>query len=113
MRTAHAQRVLSGTRIAPGDWLLLSYQSANRDASVFDDPFRFNIGRSDAVHSLGFGFGRHYCLGAHLAKLEVRALFTELLARIDHIELAGEPRLMHSILVSGPKNLPVRFTSRR
>jgi cytochrome P450 len=66
-----------------------------------------------AAHSLGFGFGRHFCLGAHLAKLEIRALFTELLARVDRIELAGEPRLMHSILVSGPKNLPVRFTARR
>jgi cytochrome P450 len=112
MRTAHAPWALSGTEIAPGDWLLLSYQSANRDDAVFDDPFRFNISRSDAVHSLGFGFGRHYCLGAHLAKLEIRTLFTELLARIDHVELAGEARLMHSILVSGPKNLPVRFTGR-
>jgi cytochrome P450 len=113
MRTAHVPWALSGTTIAPGDWLLLSYQSANRDASAFDDPFRFDISRPDAARSLGFGFGRHYCLGAHLAKLEIRALFTELLARIDRIELAGEPQLMHSILVSGPKNLPVRFTTRR
>jgi len=112
MRTAHVPWELSGTPIAPGDWVLLSYQSANRDVAVFPDPFRFDVARPDAAHSLGFGFGRHYCLGAHLAKLEIRALFTELLARIDRIELAGEPRLMHSTLVSGPKNLPVRFSMR-
>jgi cytochrome P450 len=112
MRTAHAPWVLSGTDIAPGDWVLLSYQSANRDAAVFTDPFRFDITRPDAGQSLGFGFGRHYCLGAHLAKLEIRALFTELLGRVDDIELAGAPRLMHSTLVSGPKNLPIRFTAR-
>ena len=112
MRTAHVPWELSGTEIAPGDWVLLSYQSANRDEAAFADPFRFDVSRPDAAHSLGFGFGRHYCLGAHLAKLEIRALFTELLARVDHIELAGEPRLMHSTLVSGPKNLPVRFAMR-
>jgi cytochrome P450 len=112
MRTAHVPWELSGTAIEPGDWLLLSYQSANRDEAVFDDPFRFDVARSNANQSLAFGFGRHYCLGSHLAKLEIRALFTELLARVDHIELAGEPQLMHSTLVSGPKKLPVRFRMR-
>jgi cytochrome P450 len=109
MRTAHVPWELSGTAIEPGDWLLLSYQSANRDEAVFADPFRFDVARPNASQSLAFGFGRHYCLGSHLAKLEIRALFTELLARVDHIELAGEPQLMHSTLVSGPKKLPVRF----
>jgi cytochrome P450 len=113
MRTAHAPWELSGTAIAPGDWVLLSYQSANRDEAVFADPFRFDVARRDASQSLAFGFGRHYCLGSHLAKLEIRALFTELLSRVDHIELTGEPRLMHSTLVSGPKKLPVRFTMRK
>jgi cytochrome P450 len=113
MRTAHAPWELSGTAIAPGDWVLLSYQSANRDEAVFADPFRFDVSRKDASQSLAFGFGRHYCLGSHLAKLEIRALFSELLNRVDEIELAGEPRLMHSTLVSGPKKLPVRFTMRR
>jgi len=112
MRTAHVPWELSGTAIAPGDWVLLSYQSANRDEAVFADPFRFDVAREDASQSLAFGFGRHYCLGSHLAKLEIRALFAELLARVDQIELAGEPRLMHSTLVSGPKKLPVRFTMR-
>jgi len=112
MRTAHVPWELSGTHIAPGDWVLLSYQSANRDEAVFTDPFRFDVSRRDAAQSLGFGFGRHYCLGAHLAKLEIRALVAELVSRVDHIELAGDPRLMHSTLVSGPKKLPVRFSMR-
>jgi cytochrome P450 len=112
MRTAHEPWELSGTAITPGDWVLLSYQSANRDEAVFTDPFRFDVRRLDANQSLGFGFGRHYCLGAHLAKLEIRALFAELLPRVEHIELAGEPRLMQATLVSGPKNLPVRFRMR-
>ena len=112
MRTAHRPWQLSGTTIEPGDWVLLSYESANRDDAVFADPFRFDVSRPDAAQSLGFGFGRHYCLGSHLAKLEIKALFAELLSRVDRIELAGEPQLMHSTLVSGPKKLPVRFRMR-
>jgi cytochrome P450 len=109
MRTARDDHRLGPTRIAKGDWLLLSYQSANRDEDVFVDPFRFDVTRSDADQSLGFGFGRHYCLGAHLAKLEIRALFRALVPRLEHIELDGEPSLMQSVLVSGPKSLPVRY----
>jgi cytochrome P450 len=112
MRTAQADTEIHGQAVAKGDWILLSYQSANRDEDVFVDPFRFDIARTDASSSLGYGFGRHYCLGAHLAKLEIRALFTELLARLDHIEPAGEAAYMHSTLVSGPKRLPVRYQLR-
>ena len=68
--------------------------------------------RTDADLSLGFGFGRHYCLGAHLAKLEIKAFFRALLPRLDAIELAGEPSHMHSVLVSGPKHLPIRYRMR-
>jgi len=109
MRTAHADTEIAGIPIAANDWVLLSYQSANRDESVFDDPFRFDLQRADADLSLGFGFGRHYCLGAHLAKLEIKAFFKELIPRLAFMELAGEPSLMHSVLVSGPKHLPVTF----
>jgi cytochrome P450 len=109
MRTAQEDYVLSGTKIAKGDWVLLSYQSANRDETVFDDPFRFDVTRPDASKHLAFGFGRHYCLGAHLARLEVKALFKELIPRLESIELAGTPSLMHSTLVSGPTHLPVRY----
>jgi cytochrome P450 len=109
MRTAQVDYELAGTKIAKGDWVLLSYQSANRDETVFDDPFRFDVTRPDASKHLAFGFGRHYCLGAHLAKLEVKALFKELVPRLESIELAGTPSLMHSTLVSGPTHLPVRY----
>ena len=110
MRTATRDYTLaSGQAIAEGDWLLLSYQSANRDERVFADPFTFDVTRADADKHLGFGFGRHYCLGAHLARLEIRALFKELLPRLEHIELAGQTENTASVLVSGPKRMPVTY----
>ena len=109
-RTASHDTELNGQEIKEGDWLLLSYQSANRDERVFTDPFTFDVTRPDADKHLGFGFGRHYCLGAHLARLEIRALFKELIPRIEHIELAGPPAQTASVLVSGPKRLPVTYS---
>ncbi|MCB0997226.1 MAG: cytochrome P450 [Acidimicrobiales bacterium] len=109
MRTAQQDYTLGGQDIARGDWLLLSYPSANRDERVFQDPFTFDIARPDADLHLGFGFGRHFCLGAHLARLEIRAFFRELIGRLESIELAGEAKFMHSNLVTGPKTLPVRY----
>jgi cytochrome P450 len=111
MRTAQQDYTLAGGQeIAKGDWLLLSYQSANRDERVFADPFTFDVTRADADKHLGFGFGRHYCLGAHLARLEIRALFRELIPRLDSIELAGVAEQTASVLVSGPKRLPVTYS---
>jgi cytochrome P450 len=112
MRTAQDDTVIGDQAIAKGDWIMMSFQSANRDEEVFTDPFRFDIARADASQSLGFGFGRHYCLGVHLAKLEIRAFFAELLRRLDHIEAAGPVAYMHATLVSGPKRLPVRYSMR-
>jgi len=89
-----------------------SYQSANRDESVLSEPFRFDVARTDADLSLGFGSGRHYCLGAHLAKLEIKAFFKELIPRLESMQLTGEPSLTHSVLVSGPKHLPVTYRLR-
>ena len=88
----------------PGDAVLLSYPSANRDEEVFADPFRFDVGRKPNKH-LAFGFGVHYCLGAMLARMELKALFTELLPRLESIELAGEPTFMQTLFV-GPKGDP-------
>jgi cytochrome P450 len=99
----------SGQSFERGDWVLLSYPSANRDERIFADSFTFNIDRADADKHLGFGFGRHYCLGAHIARLEIREFFKELFGRLDHIELSGEPQHMASIIVSGPKRLPVTY----
>jgi cytochrome P450 len=110
MRSAQTQYTLaSGHTFERGDWVLLSYPSANRDERVFADPFTFDVTRSDSDKHVGFGFGRHYCLGAHLARMEIRALFHELIPRLDHIELAGTPEHMASVIVSGPKKLPVTY----
>jgi len=110
MRSARDDYRLADVDIARGDWLLLSYPSANRDARVFADPFRFDIERADVDGHLGFGFGRHYCLGAHLARLEMRAFFRELLPRLATIEATGDTPYVASTIVSGPKRMPVRYT---
>jgi cytochrome P450 len=99
---------LAGRRLEPGERVLLSYWSANRDEAVFDDPFRFDVARQPNRH-LAFGFGAHYCLGALLAKMEMRALFAELLPRLRRIEPAGPAELTRSIFVGGHKHLPVRY----
>jgi cytochrome P450 len=99
---------LAGQRLEPGERVLLSYWSANRDEAVFDDPFRFEVARQPNRH-LAFGFGAHYCLGALLAKMEMRALFRELIPRLRSIEPAGPAELTRSIFVGGHKHLPVRY----
>jgi len=108
MRTAAEDVEIAGQKIAKGDWLMLSYVAANHDDSVFADPRRFDAARSPNRH-LAFGAGAHQCLGLHLARLEMRILFEELLDRIDAIELAGEPKRANSTFVGGLKTLPVRF----
>jgi cytochrome P450 len=108
LRTATQPYRLGDHQFEAGDLLLLSYPSANRDEDVFDDPFTFDVGRSPNPH-LAFGFGAHYCLGAKLAKMEIKALLTELLPRLRSIELAGEPALSHTVFVGGLKNLPIRY----
>jgi cytochrome P450 len=89
----------------------LAYLSANRDETVFDDPFRFDVGRQPNKH-LAFGFGPHFCLGAQLARLETRALFAELLPRLETIELAGTPTSSATVFVGGLKTLPIRYRVR-
>ena len=111
MRTATEPYELRGHRFEPGDMLLLSYPSANRDEEVFDDPFRFDVARSPNAH-LAFGFGAHYCLGAKLAKMEIKALLTELIPRLRSIELAGKPDLTHTTFVGGLKHLPISYELR-
>ncbi|HEY8482607.1 MAG TPA: cytochrome P450 [Spirillospora sp.] len=108
MRTATEDYELRGVTIPAGDAVLLSYPSANRDEDVFDDPFRFDVGRDPNKH-LAFGFGVHYCLGAALARIEVRAFFEELLPRLRRIELAGEPENIATTFVGGLKRLPIRY----
>lgn len=108
MRTATRDYELSGVTIKAGESLLLSYPSANRDEDVFKDPYTFDITRSPNKH-LAFGFGVHYCLGAMLARMEIKALLTELVPRLASVELDGEPSHVKATFVGGLKHLPVRY----
>ncbi len=111
LRTATDDAAIRGQAVRGGACLMLCYASANRDEEVFADPFRFRVDRDPNPH-LAFGFGAHLCLGRILAKMEIETLFAELLSRVDGIELAGTPALVHSNFVSGLKTLPVRFRMR-
>ena len=109
MRTAVQDYKLRDVVIRKGDSVLLSYPSANRDETVFDDPHRFDVERTPNRH-LAFGYGVHHCLGAALAKLEILAFFAELLPRIEHVEMAGAPANVSSTFSGGPKHLPLRYS---
>jgi cytochrome P450 len=111
MRTATQDRAVGRVTIPAGDSVYLAYLSANRDEDVFDDPFRFDVGRPDNKQ-VAFGYGVHFCLGAHLARLELRVFFDELLKRVDDLQLAGEPSRSATVFVGGLKHLPVSYRMR-
>ncbi|WP_206243729.1 cytochrome P450 [Novosphingobium terrae] len=111
MRNAVEDTQVRGQTIRAMDRLMMCYPSGNRDEEVFVDPARFDITRSPNPH-IAFGFGPHMCLGQHLAKLEMRVLFEELLPHLSSIELAGNPRMVETNFVGGYKTLPIRFTKR-
>lgn len=108
MRSATAEAQLRGRTIAKGDRLMLCYPSGNRDEEVFDAPNEFRVERDPTKHR-AFGNGAHVCLGQHLARLEMRVFFEELLGRLESIELAGQPQRSASAHIGGPKSVPVRF----
>jgi len=110
-RTATQDVELRGKQIKEGDALALFYPSANRDEEVFEDPFSFRIDRNPNRH-LGLGVGEHFCLGAHLARLELQVAYKYLLPRIEEIELTGPVSRLHSALVGGVKHLPIRYKLR-
>ncbi|WP_433219011.1 cytochrome P450 [Microtetraspora malaysiensis] len=108
-RTATADTEIRGQRIAEGDKVVIFYASANRDAGVFADPDVFDIGR-DPNPQIGFGGGgAHFCLGNHLAKLELRVLFEVLSERFPKIGQAGEAARLRSNFINGIKSLPVHL----
>ena len=101
---------IRGQEIKAGEKVSIWYVSANRDEDVFDDPFRFDIRRDPNDH-IGFGGGGpHHCLGANLARMEIRVLFEELARRVPKIEPAGETQHLRSNFIGGIKHLPVQFT---
>jgi len=108
-RTATRDTELRGLPIRAGDKLAMYYPSVNRDEEVFDAADSFDITRSPN-HHLAFGIGEHFCLGANLARLEIRILFEEILRRMPDMEIAGEVRRLRSSFIDGIKEIPVRFT---
>jgi cholest-4-en-3-one 26-monooxygenase len=99
---------LRGKRIRAGDNLCLFYPSANRDEEVFDEPFAFRIDRRPNRH-LAFGIGEHFCLGANLARLELRVVFRHLAARLAECEPNGPVERLRSSFVGGIKRMPIRY----
>jgi cytochrome P450 len=109
MRTATEDTTVRGVPIAAGESVYLAYVSGNRDEAVFSEPFRFDVAREPNKH-LAFGYGVHFCLGAALARMEISSLFTELVPRLDSIELTGAPEHCATTFVGGLKHLPIRYS---
>jgi cytochrome P450 len=107
-RTATRAVTLAGQDIAEGEKVVVYHASANRDETVFADPDRFDVGRTPNDH-VSFGFGPHYCIGAHLAKAQMRAMLGQVLTRMPRIRLDGEPVRLTSNFQNGLKRLPVRW----
>lgn len=110
-RTALRDTVLAGQEIAGGDKVVMYYGSANRDPAIFAEPDVLDIGRRPNPHIAFGGGGPHFCLGAHLARIEIEALLREVVARLDGLEPDGTPQWMGSNFIFGPTSLPARFTS--
>ncbi len=110
-RTAIAPTTLAETEIPEGARMILLYPSANRDEAVFDDPYRFDIRRSPNPH-LAFGFGTHFCLGASLARLELRLLFERLTQQITNLRVIEAPTLEANIFVSAVETFRLGFDVR-
>ena len=109
VRTCREPFALRDVTFEPGDMLYLSYASANRDEEVFPDAFRLDVRRENAASHLAFGFGRHFCLGAHLARMEIRALFRELLARARPHRARGRADVDQGKLRAGTEERPDRL----
>jgi cholest-4-en-3-one 26-monooxygenase len=111
-RTATRDTEIGGQPVAEGDKVVMYYMSANRDEAVFEEPFRFDVGRTPNDHVTFGGGGVHYCLGANLARAEIRALMRQLVDRLDGFELAGPVPRLRSDFVNGVKAMPLRFSPR-
>lgn len=107
-RTPVEDLELRGQKIRAGESMCLFYPSGNRDEEIFDEPDRFLVDRNPNPH-IGFGRGEHFCLGASLARLELRVLFRQLIERFDDVELAGDFERVQSSFLGGVKRMPIRY----
>jgi cholest-4-en-3-one 26-monooxygenase len=107
-RTATEACQVRGVDIRAGDQLALYFASANRDEEVFDDPFAFRVDRRPNPH-LAFGFGEHFCMGAHLARVELETIFRHLIERLESFELSGPVERLGSAVNGSIKHLPLRY----
>jgi cytochrome P450 len=107
-RTAMEDTEIRGQKIRAGEAMCLFYPSANRDEEVFDVPFEFHVDRKPNPH-LAFGVGEHFCLGANLARLELRTVFAHLAQRLEHVELSGPVERLRSSFLGGVKHMPIRY----
>ncbi|MGE4606518.1 MAG: cytochrome P450 [Myxococcota bacterium] len=107
-RTVARDTVVAGQKVREGDALMMFYGSANRDDTVFDNPFQFDIDRRPNRH-LAFGHAEHFCMGAHLARRSQRAIVEELARRVEHWEIIGEPEWIEASFLVGLKHLPVHY----
>jgi cytochrome P450 len=110
-RTVAQDTELNGQKLREGDALVMFYASANRDESVFEDPYAFNIDRHPNRH-IAFGYGEHFCMGTHFARRSMRAVVEQFARRVEHWELAGDPDWIRASFVVGLKHLPVRYKIR-
>ncbi|MFV0523392.1 MAG: cytochrome P450 [Acidimicrobiales bacterium] len=108
-RTATADTEIGGQPIPAGDKVVMYYGAANRDPDVFDQPHQLDIGRTPNQHVAFGGGGPHFCMGSHLARIEISMLLREILTRLDDLESTGEPTWMGSNFIFGPTHLPVSF----
>jgi cytochrome P450 len=111
-RTATRDTEIAGTKIGAGQKVVMYYGAANRDPRVFPDPERFDIERDPNPHVAFGGGGAHFCLGAHIARVEIEAMLREIFRRIPDVEPTGPAEWLPSTFISGPKHMPVRFTPR-
>ncbi len=110
-RTATEDVEIRGQKIRAGESLCLFYPSANRDEDIFEEPLCFKVNRDPNPH-LAFGIGEHFCLGSHVARLELNVIFQQLVARLHHVELAGPVERLRSPFLGGVKHMPVRYRLR-
>ena len=110
-RTAMTDTEIAGQAIKQGDKVVIWHTSANRDEAVFENPFRFDIERWPNEHIAFGGGGPHFCLGANLARMELKLIFREILERIPDMVLTAEPSMLRSNFIGGIKRMPVSYSA--